>query len=226
MANDEHLEKLKKGVEAWNNWRKKNPSIFPDLSGADLAGINLREMNFRGADLRSMNLMEADLTGVNMRYAIIDQTKVSCVRYSRGTRCLNIDAEGLTAGPVFKRFVLDQQYLADFKASHRVMYYVWLVFADCGRSLLRWAMWSVVLAVMFAVIFYSLGPEAIEIKNLPYNFWSTLYYSVVTFTTLGFGDVVPKTNEAAWWVMAEVITGYIMLGGLISILANKLARRS
>jgi len=37
---------------------------------------------------------------------------------------------------------------------------------------------------------------------------------------------VPKTNAAAWWVMAEVITGYVMLGGLISIFANKLARRS
>jgi hypothetical protein len=53
-----------------------------------------------------------------------------------------------------------------------------------------------------------------------------VYYSVVTFTTLGFGDVIPNTIEASRWVMAEVIIGYIMLGGLISILANKLARRS
>ena len=53
-----------------------------------------------------------------------------------------------------------------------------------------------------------------------------IYYSVVTFTTLGFGDIVPQTQEAAWWVMAEVIIGYIRLGGLISILATKLARRS
>ncbi len=49
---------------------------------------------------------------------------------------------------------------------------------------------------------------------------------IVTFTTLGFGDVTPKTTKAALWVMAEVVVGYIMLGGLISILANKLARRS
>ena len=34
-----------------------------------------------------------------------------------------------------------------------------------------------------------------------------------------------KTHQAARWVMAEVILGYIMLGGLISIFANKLARR-
>jgi hypothetical protein len=53
-----------------------------------------------------------------------------------------------------------------------------------------------------------------------------VYYSVVTFTTLGFGDITPIISTAQKWVMAEVITGYIMLGGLISILANKLARRS
>lgn len=53
-----------------------------------------------------------------------------------------------------------------------------------------------------------------------------IYYSVVTFTTLGFGDITPLTNEATSWVMAEVITGYVMLGGLISIFATMLARRS
>jgi hypothetical protein len=38
--------------------------------------------------------------------------------------------------------------------------------------------------------------------------------------------VVPKTNQAAWWVMAEIIIGYVMLGGLIAIFSNKLARRA
>jgi hypothetical protein len=58
--------------------------------------------------------------------------------------------------------------------------------------------------------------------------FDVLYFSVVTFTTLGFGDVTPlHGNSAAQaWIMAEVIFGYIMLGGLISIFANKLARRA
>jgi len=50
--------------------------------------------------------------------------------------------------------------------------------------------------------------------------------SAVTFTTLGFGDIVPKTEAAAIWVMLEMAIGYVMLGGLISIFSNKLARRS
>ena len=32
-----------------------------------------------------------------------------------------------------------------------------------------------------------------------------IYYRVVTFTTLGFGDITPKNPQAAYWVMAEVV---------------------
>ncbi|MBW2993226.1 hypothetical protein KY317_01475, partial [Candidatus Woesearchaeota archaeon] len=46
--------------------------------------------------------------------------------------------------------------------------------------------------------------------------------------TLGFGDITP--SPSCWWAQAivtlEVTFGYIMLGGLISIFANKLARRN
>ena len=33
MANEEHLARLKQGVEAWNAWRAKNRRIRPDLTG-------------------------------------------------------------------------------------------------------------------------------------------------------------------------------------------------
>ena len=52
------------------------------------------------------------------------------------------------------------------------------------------------------------------------------FLRIISFTTLGFGDVTPLTETAMWLVMAEVILGYVMLGGLISIFANKIARRS
>jgi len=61
-----------------------------------------------------------------------------------------------------------------------------------------------------------------------YSPFAPFYYSIVTFTTLGFGDVTPKIVNG-WTpliVVFEVILGYIMLGGLISILANKIARRN
>ena len=41
MANPEHLELLKEGVDAWNTWRERNPDVQPDLKGADLSTRNL-----------------------------------------------------------------------------------------------------------------------------------------------------------------------------------------
>jgi voltage-gated potassium channel Kch len=53
-----------------------------------------------------------------------------------------------------------------------------------------------------------------------------LYYSVVTLTTLGYGDVVPASPTAQVLAMCEVVLGYVMLGGLLSIFSNKMSRRA
>jgi hypothetical protein len=58
------------------------------------------------------------------------------------------------------------------------------------------------------------------------NWYTPFYFSVVTFTTLGFGDVKPLDWLGQLWITLEVLSGYLMLGGLISIFANKFARRS
>jgi hypothetical protein len=42
MANEEHLARVKEGVEAWNQWRGAHSEIQPNLSGAKLSGAALR----------------------------------------------------------------------------------------------------------------------------------------------------------------------------------------
>jgi uncharacterized protein YjbI with pentapeptide repeats len=79
MANDEHVAILKKGVAAWNEWRRENPDIRPDLSEADLSEADLSEADLVGAnlsgaklaelvgaDLSEADLSEADLVGANL----------------------------------------------------------------------------------------------------------------------------------------------------------------
>lgn len=41
MANPEHFSILRKGVETWNLWREENPDVMPDLTGANLTGLDL-----------------------------------------------------------------------------------------------------------------------------------------------------------------------------------------
>jgi uncharacterized protein YjbI with pentapeptide repeats len=66
MANDEHVAMLNKGVDAWNAWRKKNPDIRPDLSGANLFQANLGGAKLSGADLQRATLVDTDLTGADL----------------------------------------------------------------------------------------------------------------------------------------------------------------
>jgi uncharacterized protein YjbI with pentapeptide repeats len=58
------------------------------------------------------------------------------------------------------------------------------------------------------------------------DFVAALYYSIVTFTTLGFGDIYPITTEGRIAIIVEVLLGYITLGLLLAVLANTVARRS
>jgi TIR domain/Pentapeptide repeats (8 copies) len=96
VANEEHLAILKKGVEAWNEWREKNRDVTPDLSGAELGDrhlhkgssdgkkvlqadganfnkVNLSKANLGGACLTWANLREANLAGAHLSMAKLEK---------------------------------------------------------------------------------------------------------------------------------------------------------
>lgn len=204
-----------------------------DLRGADLEGAELSNANLQRADLTGANLQEADLASADLRrarleLANLERSNVTSVKYNRWARYRAIRVATCWGSPRFRRFAQDQEYLEEFKRLrwHKPLYWVWLVLSDCGRSFALWAAWSAAMAFWFGWVYHGLGPGAFNVSHLPWSFRTATYYSVVTFTTLGFGDVVPRTPQAANWVMAEVVVGYFMLGGLVSILATRLARRS
>src|SRR5712692_1421662 len=81
MANQEHLDILKQGVEAWNQWRKEHTDIRPELRGADLreaslGGAKLRGADLYGADLYGSHLSGAVLFGANLHDAHLQDTKL------------------------------------------------------------------------------------------------------------------------------------------------------
>ncbi|MGD2091138.1 MAG: potassium channel family protein [Candidatus Aminicenantes bacterium] len=127
--------------------------------------------------------------------------------------------------PITTRKVRDDMFLLKFKEEHRCGFKFWWLFADCGRSFWRWATWCFGVACFFGFVFWGMGTENFQIPK-GHSPFAYFYYSIVTFTTLGFGDIVPMTLFGRILVTFEVILGYIGLGGLISIFANKLARRS
>jgi hypothetical protein len=69
MANEEHLQRLKQGVDTWNAWKQAHPEISIDLSGADFHGIDFHGADFHGARLRAADFYGADLRKADLRGA-------------------------------------------------------------------------------------------------------------------------------------------------------------
>jgi uncharacterized protein YjbI with pentapeptide repeats len=69
MANNNHLARLKKGVNAWNAWRERNPEVSPNLSKANLSGADLIEADLSSANLSGAKLRRAKLFGADLRRA-------------------------------------------------------------------------------------------------------------------------------------------------------------
>jgi len=66
MANEEQLAILRQGVDVWNKWREKNPTLRVELISAKLSGANLRK-----ADLSETDFSYADLSGTDLRDAFL-----------------------------------------------------------------------------------------------------------------------------------------------------------
>jgi uncharacterized protein YjbI with pentapeptide repeats len=73
MADEEQLAVLRQGSDAWNAWRKQNPDVRVDLSGANLSGLNLSRANLEGANLQRANLAESNLAEANLEQANLTQ---------------------------------------------------------------------------------------------------------------------------------------------------------
>ena len=226
-----------------------------DLKGARLAGSSLRNSTLTNTSMKNAYLVDAHLEGANLSAVNFENANLSSVTFDQNIgwdvlketginfkkirkrkydilldttiRCKGVNASTCYGSQMFKLFLQDQDFLEEFldKRWGKQVFIVWWIFADCGRSLVRWAGWSLLLACCFAMVFWMLGPKSFDTQHLNFNFLTMFYYSVVTFTTLGFGDIIPRTSMAALWDTLEVILGYIMLGGLITIFASKLSRR-
>lgn len=82
MANNEHLEILKKGTKCFNDWRDKNHNVILDLSravlkNADLTGANLMHANFASAIIANAKLRSVNLTHANLRGAILTNVNLT-----------------------------------------------------------------------------------------------------------------------------------------------------
>ena len=203
-----------------------------DLRLAQLPHARLLKARLHGADLSRAGLLDADLSEADVGHAVLDgadlrRSTLRGVRNFDTAHWIGADIRDIdfTGAHLCRREALDQNFLAEFRSQSRLsacVYVLWKATSNCGRSFLLWGLWTVSLTALFALLYTQVG-----IDYGDYETWlSPVYYSVVTLTTLGYGDVLPTTPAGQMVAMAQVVLGYVMLGGLLSIFSNKMARRA
>jgi uncharacterized protein YjbI with pentapeptide repeats len=214
-----------------------------DLSNATLLGANLNSANFSLANLSNANLGGADLSSADLSGATLNKTNFSLANLSNAQltdvrwqlhamRGCYLGIRGLDScfgNALFKRAAADQDFLdtleAHLKGTRRLVLFRAWGLIDYGRSLLRVAAISLGLASIYGAI-YRIFPNLLDYKDSAKTWFTPYYFSIVTYTTLGFGDVRPATLMGEIIVSSEVILGYTTLGLLLSVLAQSIARRS
>lgn len=127
-----------------------------------------------------------------------------------------------------------------------LMFLFWLV-ARYGESPGRVACWAIALIVLCSFVYMgagvnppggtnaltclSLAPEsvfrceAISPTNITeVSYWSHLYYSVVTFTTLGYGDFSPQEGISRFVSAFQAVMGLILTSLFLATFVKKYSR--
>lgn len=207
------------------------------LAGADLRTSDLRNLRattadlrgarFDGADLRESDLSESQVHDASFAGADLRTSRLRHLDGYKKAGWVGADVRDVdwSGGWLLRRHILDENFLDEFKRqgpAYQAAYWLWWVTSDCGRSVTRWGGWTLIVALLYGVLY-----RFVDVDYGAYETGlSSLYYSIVTFTTLGYGDVLPMSNGAKLLCLSEVVLGYFALGGLLSIMANKFARRA
>ncbi len=198
-----------------------------DLTGSSIRNSDLTETNFTRANLRKTDLKQSNVQGAIFHVADLQDARLLGLKNYTKAMWVGADIRGvdLRGAYMVRRYIRDENYLFEFKTRSKYnsfLYWVWWLTSDCGRSFSRWTLSIAVVTFVFALLF-----SLVEVDYGAYETpFSPFYYSVVTLTTLGYGDVLPASLAAQIIAALESILGYVGLGGLLSILSNKIARRA
>ena len=204
-----------------------------------LLEADLERTDLMQADLKDADLCETNIDGANFRHAILRGAQFRDARGYTKADWIGADIRDIdfTGAYLLRQHIIDENFLYEFKRQSKLtkyVYFVWKWTSDCGRSLTRWGLFLSLNVLVFAFIYWGLdqwsapAEGASHLKNigdLEGGFIRYLYYGVVTFTTLGYGDVSPITAIGQGVLIIHIAIGYLGLGALLSILATKFASR-
>jgi hypothetical protein len=85
--------------------------------------------------------------------------------------------------------------------------------AALGRKLqIRPILWEgLAIVLVFASLYFTLSIQTAKSFNVRLNILDSVYFSVVTMATVGFGDILPVSAWAKLLCMGQILFGYIYM---------------
>jgi uncharacterized protein YjbI with pentapeptide repeats len=197
------------------------------LNGEDLSRANLSEIDFYGSNLENTILKYADLSNswlsesnikgacfdcANMNGVLIDNVNFNNKTSFRG---VNLNAINWNLALLVQDLANGQQRIENLKAKHPILAIFLRITCDYGRSFIRFLASCLIVIVFFGLL-YSIIPASINKTS----FWDSLYFSAMTFTTVG-SDIQAISVWGKILVVIEAAIGYLMTGLLIAILVRR-----
>jgi len=219
-----------------------------DLSGSRLWNTSIKDSNLAESNLQEADFLKASISGIKLWHVKLD--KVKFLTRSNFLGKSPIDEEGfLSASEGYRRlkqyFITNGRYddasWASFKEKQlerknlfkekKFSYIPSLLMAClCGYGEKPY---RVIISSLTIVFLYSFIYAGLNLLKVPADYgsyalsvWDYIYFSVVTFTTLGFGDLTPKlTPLFQMLTVSEAFIGAFMMGLFVFTLARKYAAR-
>jgi hypothetical protein len=205
--------------------------VFANLQEAILQTANLEGADFREAYLEGANLREAKLQGaIFLGAAVNGSTNFLDCEIDENTDLRNTGLENtrIESGTKIRlKYNIRRMNWEDWYAKHRLLKWPVKLFwsiSNYGINTKRIIAWFFGLATAFALVYYFV-PGLIKDLHGTGVWYSDLvracYFSVVTMTTLGFGDMYANKQSVTGHLLLifQVILGYVLLGALVTRLA-------
>ncbi len=115
---------------------------------------------------------------------------------------------------------LEQEYAWKQKSySDWIIKRVWEITCNYGEDMRRWIIVSSVIFLFFTGLYTTF--DLIE----PVKSWIDYpYFSIITLTSLGYGDIHPKDSLGKIVACAEIIFGLLMFGMLVTLFSKRLTK--
>lgn len=225
--------------------------IRASLMKADLSNANLHCAHLEECNLLGVKLNETKIEHIKIGASLIQESRATALEVQgeseqakdfyeqaeeiyRNLRKTS-EHQGLftLSGPYLRKELTMRRFQADYCSMNRISSKIVDLFCGYGEEPLRVVLFSWALILFSAFFYYFFGLhfggefQAFSMDHtLQQNaifFFECLYYSVVTFTTLGYGDFIPVGFSRVIAAL-EAFTGSFTIALFVVVFVKKMTR--